>query len=252
MMSRSSLEEVSITTERYRVRSSPRIRCSTSSPSKRGSLRSRRISCGRSGGCPARAPVAKSRSSASTPSWATTTSLRMLFFFRARMVSASSSGLSSTSRITLSAIVRLLRCGGTEGEEEGGPAPLLSLRPDFSAVAPHHPLHGGQSDAAPLELGRGVQSLEGAEELARVGHVEAGAVVAHVEAALAGVLRHPELDMRLRFPGGVLPGVGEQVLEHHLDQVRVALRFEVRGDPHLHLSLRSAAAQGSHHVVGEV
>jgi len=42
------------------------------------------------------------------------------------------------------------------------------------------PLHRGQPDARPLELVRGVEALEHAEERVTVPAVEAGAVVANV------------------------------------------------------------------------
>ena len=50
---------------------------------------------------------------------------------------------------------------------------------DFPTVAADDPLHGGQPDAAARELRLGVQTLEGAEKLVGVTHVESGAIVAH-------------------------------------------------------------------------
>src|SRR5262245_51914889 len=63
--------------------------------------------------------------------------------------------------------------------------PDRALGPDATAVAAHHARTGGQPDAGPGELGRAVQALERREQAAGIRHVEAGAVVAHVEAALA-------------------------------------------------------------------
>ena len=57
----------------------------------------------------------------------------------------------------------------------------LALGPDAAAVALDDAVDGGQTDAGPLELGRLVQALERREEAVGVLHVEAGAVVAHVE-----------------------------------------------------------------------
>src|SRR5207244_2614169 len=58
---------------------------------------------------------------------------------------------------------------------------LLRLRfgPYPAAVAHDHALHDREADAGPGELVLAVQPLEHAEELRRVAHVEAHAVVAH-------------------------------------------------------------------------
>src|SRR6267142_1203311 len=102
-MSSSSLEEVRITVGISRVRGSARSRLSTSRPESFGSLRSSRITAGvRATSRPACAPSPKRKSSASAPSRATTTSFAIFAWRSARVVSSSSSGLSSTSRIILS------------------------------------------------------------------------------------------------------------------------------------------------------
>src|SRR6266850_4023529 len=104
-MSSSSLEEVRITVGMSLVRGSERRRSSTSSPESFGSLRSSRITAGiRERSRPACAPSPKRKSSASAPSRATTISLAIFAWRSARVVSSSSSGLSSTSRIILSDI----------------------------------------------------------------------------------------------------------------------------------------------------
>jgi len=46
-------------------------------------------------------------------------------------------------------------------------------------MAANDALDRGEPDAGSLELLGGVQALKHSEELARIGHVEAGAVVAH-------------------------------------------------------------------------
>jgi hypothetical protein len=68
---------------------------------------------------------------------------------------------------------------GTPGKVKKNVAPPLDLRlcPDAAAVARDQPLHGGEADAGPLELTRQVHTLEGAEQVPGVPHVEAGAVV---------------------------------------------------------------------------
>src|SRR5674476_1244706 len=72
-------------------------------------------------------------------------------------------------------------------EAEGGAFLHLALGPHVAAVAADDALHGGQTDTRAFELAGRVQPLEGAEQLVRIGHVEAGAVVAHEEGALACV-----------------------------------------------------------------
>ena len=51
-------------------------------------------------------------------------------------------------------------------------------------MAPHYPLHDGETGAVPREFGFPVQALEHFEQLAVVRHVEADAVVLHVEDGL--------------------------------------------------------------------
>ena len=53
-----------------------------------------------------------------------------------------------------------------------------------------------EPDPRAFELVRGVQALEGAEEVLGVAHVEAGPVVAHEERHAATVPVRPELDER--------------------------------------------------------
>src|SRR6059058_1370733 len=114
----------------------------------------------------------------------------MLLFLRARSVSASSFGLSSTSRITLLSMSRLLEVG--DGEVEGRPLVHSPFGPDSSAVAVDDTLHGGEADARAFELFTAVETLERAEQLAGVRHVESRAVVADEIDCLATLLFLPE------------------------------------------------------------
>ena len=97
-----------------------------------------------------------------------------------------------------------------------------ALGPDAAAVAFDDPLDAGQADAGTGELGGRVQPLEWLEQLARIGGVEAGPVVAHVAADL-GVIggRGAELDGGRVAPGGELPGVFDQVLQHGADETAI-------------------------------
>ena len=72
-----------------------------------------------------------------------------------------------------------------EREVEASRPRRRALGPDAPAVAVHDALHRREADAGARELGGRVQPLEGREQLVGVGHVEAGAVVAHEEGARA-------------------------------------------------------------------
>src|SRR5882724_13287645 len=106
----------------------------------------------------------------------------MLLFFKARRVSASSMGLSSTRRMLRSSMGVLLGRGmraAGEREVEGRALINLAVRPDVAAVATHDALDGCEAYAGSLEFPHRVQSLEHAEQLGGIGHVEADSVVAH-------------------------------------------------------------------------
>src|SRR5215217_3769626 len=126
-----------------------------------------------------------------------------------------------------------------EREVEGGPLAYPSLGPYPAAVAVDYPRHGRQPYARPFELVLSVQPLEGPEQLVRVRLVEAGPVVPHVvngsEETWTRVPVGAELYARLRFPGGELPRVAEQVLERHLEQAHVSPGHEVIPDHELDL-----------------
>src|SRR4051794_8679683 len=138
----------------------------------------------------------KSHSMASTPSRTTTISFVSLFFAKARSVSASSSGLSSTSRI-VAPIMDLSRV--RQGEIEGSSLLGLGVGPDPATVPVNDPLHGCKPDACALELSTRVQALEGAEELVGVLHLEAGAVVANEVRPLGAGVHLAEFDRRPRM-----------------------------------------------------
>ena len=72
--------------------------------------------------------------------------------------------------------------------------PYLSAKPVDDA------LHGGESDAGPFKFLAAVHSLEGAEQFARVGHVETRAVVADKVSLSVTMIRNAELDSCLLAP----------------------------------------------------
>ena len=104
-------------------------------------------------------------------------------------------------------------------------------------------LDRGKPYAGPLKVLEPVEPLEGPEELARVGHVEPGAVVAHEIRSLVAVSRGAELYPRLRFLVGELPGIAEQVPERDPQQPGVSARPEAAGDDELDPALRVALSQ---------
>src|SRR5256714_6544645 len=178
---------------------------------------------------------------ASTPSRATTTSLAMLLFLRARSVSASSLGLSSTRRITLLSIFRLLEVG--ECEVEGRPLAHGPFGPDPSAVTVDDTLDGGEADARALELVPAVETLERAEQLSGVCHVEARAVVADEVDGLAPLALPTESDLRRVALRGELPSVAQKVREHDFQQALVAARLKPVFDVDRHCASGVARAQ---------
>src|SRR6266851_5163362 len=160
----------------------------------------------------------------------------MLFFLSARRVSASSSGLSSTSRITRSPITLLPAL--LERKREGRALALGSLRPNPAAMAANNALDGGQTDAASGEILRRVKPLESAEKLVDISHVETGAIIADEVDLVPVLLRHPKLDSRLRLFPGELPRVAEQVVEHHPQQPRITFGREPLRDYAFDAALR--------------
>src|SRR5580693_6624170 len=89
-----------------------------------------------------------------------------------------------------------------------------------------------------------MQSLERLEQLPGVGGIEASAVVAHVKAAARGPFRgHPELDCRVVAPGGVLPGVVQQVLQYRADKRRVCRGQGRLLDGEAHMTVRFLALE---------
>ncbi len=71
--------------------------------------------------------------------------------------------------------------------------------------------HAGQADAGALELFHAMQALEYAEQLAGILHVEADAVVPHVDHDLARALFCADLDHRDVTGAAVLHRVVDEV-----------------------------------------
>src|SRR6266487_4373606 len=114
------------------------------------------------------------KSSASAPSRTTWTLLARLECLKACRVSSTSAGLSSTSKISTEPLFN--RCPSSQCEVEGCSSVHRGLSPDPSSVAVDGARHDGQPHSGSLVFLSLVHSLEHAEELVRVFHVEPHAV----------------------------------------------------------------------------
>src|SRR5882672_8491424 len=272
-MSSSSLDEVSTTTGINFVLGSERSCFNTSRPLNFGSFRSRRMTAGiRSRLRPSYWPLPKTNSRASLPSRVTTISLAIFACLSARRVSSSSSGLSSTTMIIFWDIarasfpievpssgvglrhiaVRFFHAIRFEREVERGALARLGIGPDPAAVPMDDPLHRRQPDARALILVARVQTLESAEQLVGVRHVEAGAVVAHIENRAPIVAETADLYAWLVRLCRELPRIPDQVLECRSQQPRIRARTHAVPDGDVDLALRLTALQVVHHLPGQL
>src|ERR1700694_1658479 len=170
-MSGSSSEAVSMITGTRLVRSSWRIRSSSSRPFMRGILKSSRISLG--GTSEESSP--NRYSTASTPSRQTCTTLAKWCFWKAWSASSTSSGLSSTRRTStcfsnfgIKALQSEMECRAKVG---------LGSGPDLASVAMDDALDGCQLDAGALVVLDSMKALKDTEKTTCVAHVETGSVV---------------------------------------------------------------------------
>src|SRR5690349_16857618 len=99
-------------------------------------------------------------------------SFRMLPFFKARSVNASSLGLSSTSSITLLSIHILLHI--RQCKVKCCSVIDLAFGTHDSAVAVNDPLNSREPDAGALETCRIVKTLKSAEQFICISHIETG------------------------------------------------------------------------------
>ena len=119
-------------------------------------------------------------------------------------------------------------------------------------MALHHAFDNAQADAGACKIDRRVQPLEGAEQLARGGHVKARAVVPdekHLLATAVGLAAKGDV-------GGVplageLPGVAQQVLQHGVEQHGVALGVQRGLDVQRGVAQRIAFLAPLQHPVGQ-
>src|SRR6185295_4548468 len=135
------------------------------------------------------------------------------------------------------------RCGRGHREPERRAAIGRGFGPDFPAVALEDALHDRQPDAAALEFRLAMQALERAEQLRRVLHVEADAVVAHE----VGLLLHVPTDIHPRAVAlaRILERVADEIGPDLADDRGLA--FAGRHRIHLDPGPR-AACQVAHHL----
>src|SRR6266480_7803972 len=167
-MSSSACDVVRITTGMTRNPGSAFSSASTSRPSRRGRLRSRRIRPGR--GAPAYSPVRCRNCIACSPSFTTCSWLRILWCSKASRVIRTSPGSSSTSststtRAAASSVIGILVLGERgQGEPETGPCGDRGVEPDPAAVVLDDLLYHGEAYSR-TGIGRlVVQALEDHED----------------------------------------------------------------------------------------
>ncbi|MNO94319.1 hypothetical protein D3C76_859370 [compost metagenome] len=97
----------------------------------------------------------------------------------------------------------------------------LAFGPDTAVMALNDAAYACQAYPGAFEVFHAVQALEHAEQLAGVGHVEAHAVVTNADLGFTRVLHGADADARRGAPTCVLDGVGQQVVQGHVDERRV-------------------------------
>src|SRR5580692_2502093 len=145
----------------------------------------------------------------------------MLFFLSARRVSSSSSGLSSTRRIGLFMVMGVSGHFLWQREMEAGTLAHRPLGPYAAPVAVDDSLDRRKTDSGPGKLLGAVKSLEGREELFRIGHIKTRPVVSYGVDPRAILLFGLEQDAWVRTACGEFPGVPKEILENRPNQSRV-------------------------------
>src|SRR4051812_25406314 len=98
--------------------------------------------------------------------------------------------------------------------EREGRAPLQRcIGPDVAAMLPDDALHRREAHAGTGKFVDGVEPLKHAEQLVRVLHVEADAVVANEDGRLTHILDDADLDHGWGAPARVLDRVRQEVAD---------------------------------------
>src|ERR1700730_7231969 len=219
------------------VRSSAFRRRKTSIPPSRGILRSSRMSRGWPPRRWLKAPSRNTNSIASTPSRSRTTLLTRLLLRSARVISSASASLSSTSKIsTASKSSTLISSGQCEREHRA--VVHFAFGPHSSAVSGNDAVDDGKSHAGAGELVDAMQSLEYAEQLSRVVHVETHAVVSDGVVVLGADFATAHLDDGPRRLAAVLDCIGDEIRPHLAQQAAIA----AGGRQRLHFDMRCGRA----------
>src|SRR5262245_8623595 len=131
-----------------------------------------------------------------------------------------------------------LRTVGFERELERGAATRLRLHVDAAAVPAHDLVDDGEADARAFESLFAMQPLEHLEELVRVVHVEADAVVLDEVRNAVRRRRAADSDASFRVLARELDGVRDEIDEDLSDEVGIADRRWQRVDLHVDMTIR--------------
>ena len=113
-----------------------------------------------------------------------------------------------------------------------------SFGPSATAVTTEYALYGSQANTGAFELGYGMETLEGQEQFIDIGHIEAGAVVAHEIFRFTILLRNTEFYPWLGTLLGKLPGIAQQVVQHYAEEVGIASGCHSFRDDQVNLAFR--------------
>src|SRR5579859_1792331 len=161
--------------------------------------------------------------------------LAILLCLNAWIINSSSSWLSSTSRICSDFAISLPPVG--KREEERRADLELPLPPDAPAMPLDDAVYGREAHAVPFEFIRRMQALEDIEQFAGVLHVEARAIVLHIEDSAAFGILDAAFDLCLGPFGGEFPCITQEILQHHADQGVIAGGIHRRCDTHFDIAV---------------
>src|SRR6478736_1225909 len=162
-------------------------------------------------------PAPKINSTASAPSRTVCKRAPSPAFSKVRTKKATSSGLSSTSRIAgVSLAMSVIIPDGKIKRRAFVP---FGLRPDLAAVPVKDALHDGEPDPGALKFVRPVQALENGKELVCILHIKSRAIVLHE----IGPLHIVPTDGHHRFipVSGIFQRIGNQIGEDLVQQCGV-------------------------------
>src|SRR5712692_3188307 len=111
-----------------------------------------------------------------------------------------------------------------------------------AAVPVNDALHRCQPDARAFKFVVAVKALKWPEQVRRVFHVEARAVVAHkVHLLILSIPESSELDQGREMVGRKLPGIANQVVKHDVYQTFVTMGRDTIRDHEFYLSIRRSS-----------